>query len=278
MPIYMRITVDGRAKEMTTSRNCDPALWDQRAEKARGNSEMIKELNNHLATLRMKVYESRLLLIEKNKPITVDSIKNMLMGKVEKSKMILEVFNHHNEQLEALVNSQFAPMTVKRYKTSLRHTKAFIKWKYDLEDIEISKLDYDFIADYEFWFKSVRKCNHNSTMKYIRNFRKIVNECVRRGWLIRDPFLGFKISIEEVKITPLSNEELKLISEKDFSIERLNQVRDVFLFCCFTGLAYADIKKLKRSEIVPGIDGEKWIFTNRQKTETSSRISLDGLA
>jgi site-specific recombinase XerD len=111
-------------------------------------------------------------------------------------------------------------------------------------------------------------------MKYIRNFRKIVNGCIRRGWLTRDPFLGFKMSMEEVKITPLSKEELKALSEKEFSCERLDQVKDIFVFCCFTGLAYVDIKKLKRSEIVLGIDEEKWIFTTRQKTDTASRIPI----
>lgn len=274
MPIYMRITVEGLVKELTTSRKCDPELWDQKSERAYGKGEFIKELNNHLATLKVKVFEARLLLIENNKPVTAEGIKNMLIGKVEKSRMILEVFNYHNEQIAALVNSEYSPSTLKRYKTSMGHTRSFIKWKYSVEDIEISRLDYEFIMEYEFWLKSIRRCNHNSTMKYIRNFRKIVNGCIRRGWLERDPFLGFKMSMQEVKITPLSKDELKAISEKEFSCERLDQVKDIFLFCCYTGLAYIDIKKLKRSEISMGIDGEKWIFTSRQKTQTQSRIPL----
>jgi hypothetical protein len=111
-------------------------------------------------------------------------------------------------------------------------------------------------------------------MKYIRNFRKIINGCVRRGWLTKEPFLGFKMSLKEVQIIPLSQGDLQALENKKFSCERLNQVKNIFLFCCFTGLAYVDIKKLKRSEIGLGIDGEKWIFTNRQKTETASRIPL----
>jgi len=274
MPIYMRITVNGLVNELTTSRKCDLKLWDQKSEKASGKGEYLKELNNHLATLKVKVYEARLLLIEQNKTVTAEAIKNMLIGKVEKSKTILEVFQFHNEQLTELVNSQYAPLTLQRYRTSFGHTQSFIRWKYKVDDIEINKLDYEFIADYEFWLKSVRKCNHNSTMKYIRNFRKIVNMCIRRGWLARDPFLGFKMSMEEVKRTPLSKEELKTLSDKEFSCERLEQVKDIFLFCCFTGLAYVDIKKLKRSEITIGIDEEKWIFTNRQKTGSASRIPI----
>ena len=94
MPIYMRITVEGQVKEMTTSRKCDPEIWDQKAEKACGKSEYIKELNNHLSTLQVKVFEARLLLIGNNKHVTAEGIKNLLTGKVEKSKMVLEVFNY----------------------------------------------------------------------------------------------------------------------------------------------------------------------------------------
>jgi site-specific recombinase XerD len=274
VPIYIRITVEGNSREMTTSRKCDPNFWDQKAEKAIGKTEYINELNHHLSTLKVKVFEARISLIESNKPVTADNIKNMLTGKVEKSKTILEVFKNHNDQMAALVNSQYAPLTIERYNTSLRHTRSFIKWKYNHDDLEIHKLDYEFIAGYEFWFKSVRKCNHNTTMKYIRNFRKIINECIKRGWLTQDPFARFKMSIHEVKITPLSKIELKAISDKTFEIERLEQVKDIFLFCCYTGLAYADIKKLKRTDISLGVDGQRWIFTSRQKTDTASRIPL----
>jgi site-specific recombinase XerD len=274
MPIYMRITVEGQSKEMTTSRHCDPKIWDQKAGKAYGKSEYLKELNNHLSTLQVKVYEARLLLIERNKPVSAEVIKNMLIGKVEKSKMILEIFKYHNDQMASLLNSEYAPGTLERYKTSLEHTRSFIKWKYGVEDFEINQLNFEFASEYEFWLKTVRKCNHNTTIKYISNLKKIVNGCIRRGWLTRDPFLGFKMSKREVEIIPLSREEVKAIDEKIFPCGRLGQVRDIFLFCCFTGFAHADIKKLKRSEIVIGVDGEKWIFTNRQKTETSSRIPL----
>ena len=274
MPIYMRITVDGQAKEMTTSRKCNPEIWNQKAEKAFGKTEQVKELNSHLTTLQVKVFEARRLLIDNSKAVTAVAIKNLLTGRDEKSKMILDVFRYHNEQMAALVNSDFSPATLERYKTSLEHTRSFIKWKYGVEDIEIIKLDFEFVSDYEFWLKSVRKCNHNSTIKYISNFRKIVNRCIRSGWLSKDPFLGFKMTKREVERTALSKHELQTLADKEFPFERLIQVRDIFLFCCFTGLAYADIKKLKRSEIAIGIDGEKWIFTSRQKTETASRIPL----
>jgi len=192
--------------------------------------------------------------------------------------MLLEIFQEHNDQVTQLVGKDFAAGTLERYETSLKHTRSFIQWKYKADDIDIKKLNYGFISGYEFWLKSVRNCNHNSTMKYLANFKKIVILCLKNGWISKDPFLGFKMSKKEVVREFLTEEELQLMQSKKFVSERINQVRDIFLFSCFTGLAYADVKKLKRSEINNGIDGEKWVFTSRQKTDTASRIPLLPLA
>lgn len=274
LPIYLRITVDKEVVELTVSRKCEPKQWDKKGERATGKNEEARELNHHIATFRMKAFEARLQLIERGKPVTAHSIKNLLTGREEKARQILEVFKHHNEQMSQLVGSEFSPGTMERYKTSLAHTRSFIRWKYGVEDMGIQKLDFEFVTEYEFWLKSVRNCNHNTAIKYIANFRKIVNRCIRNGWLAQDPFVGFKMTKREVERVALTENELQTIMQKNFSTERLELVRDVFIFCCFTGLAYADVKKLKRNEIAIGIDGGKWIFTSRQKTATPSRIPL----
>ena len=135
-------------------------------------------------------------------------------------------------------------------------------------------MDYEFVSQYEFWLRTFRNCNHNTTIKYIANFRKIVNRCIRSGWLEKDPFVGFKMTKKEVISEFLTAYELSTITAKKFCSKRLTQVRDIFLFCCYTSLAFADVKKLKTSGIGVGIDDSKWIFTNRQKTDTMSRIPL----
>jgi site-specific recombinase XerD len=111
-------------------------------------------------------------------------------------------------------------------------------------------------------------------MKYLANFKKIVLICVKNGWLQKDPFTGFKLAKKEIEWPFLTEQELQTIASKQFATERLNYVRDIFLFSCYTGLAYADVKKLKRSEVGLGVDGGKWIFTKRKKTDSSTRIPL----
>jgi integrase len=122
--------------------------------------------------------------------------------------------------------------------------------------------------------RSIRKCGNNSAIKYIKNFGKIVRICLGNGWLTVDPYLNYKPKTSKVHRTALTKEELKAISEKEMPMERLRLVKDIFLFCCYTGLAYVDVRKLKRSEVLKGIDGENWIYTNRKKTDTLSRIPI----
>jgi len=275
LKVYMRVTVNGNYCEISTKRKCHPRDWNVSAGRLNGKSEIAKSFNAYLNTLQQKVFEAKRKLIETDKELTAENIKNLLLGKdTRKRYMVLEVFQYHNDQMAKLVNQEYAPGTLDRYKTSYKHTQAFLKWKYKIADVDIDKLNYEFISEYEFWLKSVRKCGHNTTMKYLANFKKIVLRCLKNGWLQKDPFLGFNMAKREVERTALTEYELEKLSNIKFSIERLEIVKNIFLFSCYSGLAYADVLKLKRSEIAAGIDGEKWIFTKRQKTDVSSRIPL----
>jgi integrase len=274
IPIYMRVSVGGKRTEFTTQREWDPTKWNSSAGRASGTKEATRELNSFLDTLQTKVYEAQRKLVGEGEVVSTDTIREIITGRNRNSKMLLEVFDYHNKQMRELVDIDFAPGTMERYETARSHTKDFIKWKYGLEDIDINKLNYEFVTDMEFYFKTERKCCHNTAMKYISNVKKVVNICIKNGWLQRDPFFGYKMVKKEVIREFLSEEEVAAVYSKVFPTERLNLVRDIFIFSCYTGLAYADIEKLKRSEIIIGIDGDKWVSTTRQKTDTASRIPL----
>jgi site-specific recombinase XerD len=122
--------------------------------------------------------------------------------------------------------------------------------------------------------RSVRKCANNTAVKYIKNFNKIIKLCLANDWLDKNPFANYKSKVKEVERVYLSEGEIQNIINKDFKTERLSLVRDIFLFSCFTGLAYIDVKNLTKSHISIGIDGDKWIFTHRQKTESASKIPV----
>jgi len=272
--IYLKITVDGKSVELSSKRKWESSRWNSSAARASGTKEDARELNYLLDALELQIYQAKRSLIEADREVSAQAIKDILTGNTEKRKKILEVFSVHNEQMKALQGVDFAASTMQRYNISYNHTRDFIKWKYGSEDRDIKDLDHEFISQYAFWLKTVRNCDHNTTMKYLVNFKKIVLICVKNKWLPGDPFSNFKLTRKPLERTALSEEELERIKNKAFDNVRLSNVRDIFLFSCYTGLAYVDVKNLKRGDIQKGVDGEAWIFINRQKTNALSRIPL----
>ena len=274
VPIYLRLTVNGQRAEMSTSKECLPERWNAADGLAKGTTEDIKSLNAHLSILQGKIHQYHNQMLATGEIITAETIKNKIAGKSERARSLVKIFEDHNKKIEALLNDEFAPGTLERYKTSLKHTVDFLQWKYNISDIDIKKIDHAFITEYEFYLRSVRKCNNNTAVKYIKNFGKIIRLCIANGWLDKSPFVNYKSKVKEVERAFLVEDEIQTILNKVFATERLNQVKDIFLFSCFTGLAYIDVKKLTKNNITIGIDGEKWIYTNRQKTDTRSNIPL----
>jgi site-specific recombinase XerD len=273
-PIYLRITIDGKPKEIASKRYIQPEKWDNKLQKVSGSSDETKSLNLYLKTLEQQVYDAHHSIMKDKTIATASSLKSKLQGTEQRARMLVPIFQEHNDKVETLVGHEFAPGTLERYKTSLKHTIEFLQWKYNLSDIDIKDIDHAFITEYEFFLRSVRKCANNTAVKYIKNFKKIIKLCISNGWLDKDPFVNYRSKIREVEREFLSQEEIQTIYTKEFVTERLNQVKDIFIFACFTGLAYIDVKQLTLSNISMGIDGGKWIFTHRQKTETASRIPL----
>src|SRR6185437_4172854 len=287
-PIYLRITIHRVMKEMSIHRSWDPAHWNSNIGRAivpkspprrptASPASEAQSLNDYLDTLQAKVHEARHQLLMSSKPVTAETVRNIVQGREnngERPHLLLEIFQYHNDQVKALVGKEFSKGTLTKFNTVLKHTRSFLLWKYKLDDIDIRKLDYEFITELEFWYKSIQHVEHNTTMKYMACVKKMAIRALRNGWLQRDPFMGFNMALREVEREALTVEELERMTVKTFATERLSQVRDIFLFSCFTGLAYADLQKLKRSEVSTGIDGGKWIFTRRQKTDTASRIPL----
>ncbi|ELY2018637.1 site-specific integrase [Flavobacterium psychrophilum] len=278
VPIYQRITVNGRRNDKSTGKFIEIDKWHSDMSKVKGNSEEARTINSHLDNLKIKVNQAEKILTAKDIEITSETLNNELFGVKERARTLVPIFEEHNCKIEELLGIEYAPGTLERYKTSLKHAVNFIQWKYNISDINIDKIDHAFITEYEFYLRSIRRCSNNSAVKYVKNFHKIINQCLANGWLIKNPFANYKAKVKEVIREFLNEEEIERIMDKQFVSERLELVRDIFVFSCFTGLAYIDVKQLTKNHISFGIDGDKWIFTTRQKTETLSKIPLLPLA
>jgi len=274
MPVYLRITVDGKRAELAVSRKCDLERWDVKTGRATGTKAEARTINAYLDSIQNKIYELHRQMSDADLTVTAETLKNRFIGKVEKARTLVTVFEDHNTKMESLVGQEFEKSTLQRYKTCLMHTVDFMQWQCKVSDIPINKINFAFLNDFEYYLRSVRKCGNNSAIKYIKNLGKIIRICLGNGWLTVDPYLNYKPKQKAVHREALTKEELQKMYKKKFTIDRLNVVRDVFVFFCYTCLAYVDVHKLKRSEMVKGIDGNLWIHTSRQKTDTLSRIPI----
>lgn len=274
IPIYLRVTIGGRRIEISTERYVEIAKWSVEQGRMKGNSEQAYSINTYLDILKGKVYDYQKELMHEGETITAEAMRNKLVGIEVKHHTLIPIFEDHNKEIKALLNKGFAPGTLGKYKTTLKHILEFLQWKYNVSDIDIKKIDHAFITGFEFYLRSIRRCDNNAAVKYVRNLGKIIRTCLNNNWLAIDPFANYKGKTKEVERVFLVEEEIQTLISKEFRIERLSQVKDFFLFSCFTGLAYIDIKNLTKEHINIGIDGEKWIFTKRGKTGTPSNIPL----
>lgn len=274
LPIYVRLTVDGSRLEYSTKKFIEKSKWSVELSKMKGNTDQARSINSYLDLIRARILDIQMELIHKNEIVSIDNFKVRLFEDKKHERTLMPIFQDHNDQVKQLVGKEYAPGTLERYTTSLKHTKEFMEWKYGISDIEISKIDHAFIMDYEFYLRTVRNCANNTAVKYIKNFSKIIKICIANDWISKNPFANYKSKIRELERTYLSEEDIQSLIDKNFSSTRLELVRDIFLFSCFTGLAYIDVKNLTTENISIGIDGDEWIFTYRQKTEAASKIPI----
>ena len=274
VPLYARITINGERLEFSAGTSISPGMWNPQYGQARGNSKEVREINEYLNHIRWRLMEIKIELENKGKDVSAVNVRNEYFGLSAEKKGILEIFKDHNENCKQLMNKDFAPGTVERYETCYRLLKIFILQKYRKEDVNVNDLNYQFIKDFEFYLKATRNCCHNTATKYIKNFKKIVRIAMANNWLKEDPFKNIKFRLDDVDMAFLNEEELNYVMNKNFSIARIQQVRDVYIFCCFTGLAFTDVQSLNEHDIVKEPDGSLWIKKKRQKTKNWCHIPL----
>lgn len=272
--IYLRITLDGQRAELSIRRKIPIAFWNSRTNMALGKSKESQEINRYINIIQNKIYSIEQQLISNDVLVSARTLRDVYLGKDSEKQLILEIFDDHNKKAQELIGRDFAKGTIERYKTARKHVADFITKEYKIKDLPIQKVNHKFITNFEFYLKTIRKCQHNTAIKYITNFKKIIRIAHANDWIDKDPFLNWKSKLKIVEREFLTKEEIQSIIDRKLKIERLDQVRDIFIFCCFTGLAYADVKKLTKKDIVIGVDGEQWIKNKRKKTDVKSNIPI----
>jgi hypothetical protein len=235
-PVYLRITVAGIPKEVSTGRECDPLRWNPKANRANGTREDAKSLNAYLDALEHKMADIHLECVKEGMEVTTEILKMKFSGKNTQQKLLIEEFKDHNKKMEALLGNGFKQNTIKGYKTTATHLSLYLEKQYGVADIDIKKINHAFILGFEFYLRSDMQCSAVTAAKYIKHLRKIINLCLAHRWITENPFIFYKPKVKAKEKEFLTKEELERIERKQIGITRLAHVRDIFVFCCYTGL------------------------------------------
>lgn len=274
--VCMRITVNGTRVENNIRKSIDPALWSQAKETARGKSRRACDLNTYIEEARIKLYQIFCELEQQNRSVTAHLLQKLFFGqkKPEEVRTLLGTMQEHNDQCRALVGTDYALITVRRYESCRRYLAELIRQRYGKEDLPLAEVNGELVRAFAFYLKTEKGCQQNTVIRYMKCLKKITNLARANDWMAKDPFLGIRFHEKEVVREFLTMDELQTIYHKEFPLERLTLVRDVFIFAAFTGLAFIDVQQLAPEHIVRDNNENLWIRKPRQKTKNMCNIPL----
>ncbi|MFS2871689.1 site-specific integrase [Phocaeicola dorei] len=272
--IMIRLTVNGEIAQFSSKLDVEPDLWDVNSQKMQGNSLKARQLNSLLEDVRTTLKNHYHDIEMHEVYVTAEKVRNAFLGITSRQQTLLELFRSHNEDVKKLVGISKSAATYAKYDRCMRRLEAFMQSKYRIKDIALKEITHVFITDFETYLRTECGCNENTTAKFMQTFRMIVIVAKNNGWIFADPFVNYKIRLKRVDRGYLTEQELHKILKKKFTCKRLEQVRDVFIFACFTGLAYIDVRNLTKDNIRTSFDGKPWIMTARQKTDTAVNVPL----
>jgi site-specific recombinase XerD len=274
VPIYVRVTVQGKRAELSTGKSILPEQWIVNAGRMKGSNVEARTINHFLDTVSVRLHKIFEDINAEGGLVTSDEIKQRYLGHQKQTNSLVMLFEQHNDLMKGQIGKGFSEGTWMRYVITLKHLKEYLRSVHNAEDVAIEKLKYSFISELEYFLKVNKNIGHNTAMKYLKNVKKIVLLARKYQWIDHDPFINFKVTQVDVNKDYLTMDEITAIREKEFSIDRLGHVRDVFIFCCYTGLSYSDVLNLTIRDIHVGLDGETWLVINRKKTGVQSNVPL----
>jgi site-specific recombinase XerD len=274
-PLMCRITYIDKRKQFSVGLFVNPKNWNNSLQECEPPSDENNYINSQLNLIKNQINQVFLYLQINNSEFAVDDIYSKFKGNTPKKELgVLEVYELFNIRIYKLIGRDLKKVTYKKYVESFVHLKSFIKAYFKANDIKLKDLKINFLNEYEYFLKTQKRLEQSTINKAIQRFRKVVQFALEQEYIEKNPFIGYKAKRLQKEVIYLTDDELKSLENYDFSQTRLQQVKDLFVFCCYTGLAFKEMSNLKTEHIVNGFDGDKWIKMNREKTSKPLMIPL----
>lgn len=274
-PIMGRITIDGTQTQFSCKLTVEAKIWDAKTGRATGRSMMALETNRMLDKIRVKINHHYQEIMDRDNYVTAEKVKNAFLGLEHRQYTLLKVFERYNEDYEKLYKAGMKSLSsFNKYLTVYKHLKEFINQRYRMSDIALKELTPAFITDFDMFLRVDKHCCNNTVWIYTCPLRTMVSIAINNGWLIRDPFREYEIKKEDTERGFLTREEINLLMNGKMKNAKQELIRDLFVFCCFTGLCYVDMYNLSEENLRTYFDNHLWIYMHRQKTGVQSNIRL----
>ena len=275
VPVMGRITVDGTQAQFSCKVTANPKLWDTKGGRMTGKSMLALEVNRKLDKMRVSINKHYQEILDRDNYVTAEKVKNAFLGLEHRQHTLMKVFEQYNEDYEKLYKAGMRSWgSLRRYRCVYRHLQEFLQSRYYVNDISLKELTPAFITDFEAFLRTDKHLCENSLSVYMLPLRTMVFRAIDNGWLTRDPFHDYKVPKVETTRGFLTKEEIHLLMNAELKRKTMQLIRDLYLFCCFTGLSFADLKNLKEEHIQTFFDDSEWIMIDRQKTGVRSTIKL----
>ena len=273
-PIFARITTGGLRQEVYTQCDSNPETWNQHKERAMGTNKLAIQVNERLNDFRVKIIDIRSKLLAEGYAANAAQIKQRYLNPTCNTMMLIAGLTDYVKRRQAEVGVRITQRTADKYERLLRYLKQYLAQRGKAEDIPVERMNYEFLDGFNLFLQTAHRCRHNGAVAVMDCLRNFVLYCLRNEWITKNPFRYYKLKEDEVQAKEhLTAHELELLTRKELD-RRLARIRDVFVFCCFTGLAFADVKELKREHLTTDEQGNMWIRKPREKTAIMSTIPL----
>lgn len=266
IPIYIRVRNNYEFFTKSTGLTIKESLWDKKTNRVKGNSPEADSINSQLNGIRYKVLQIVNELNIKGKPFTVEMIKKKLDGEEAHQMTLMKVYDQHLKVMNRLLGKEYTKTTIIKYRNTRLRLSQYLKSKFRRKDIFLYELNYDFMKGFEIFLREKFDNGTTTIYKHYQRFTRILNLARQRGFMDRHPFPEYKIRQPKKKIEFLEQDEVDKIRETDFKVKRLNIIRDIFVFCIYSGMAYAEVERLSPDDLTTGADGKPWMTIIRKKT------------
>ena len=272
--IMVRITIDGVRSQFSSKLLVHPELWDNTVGRAKTVSAQMRVLNRTLDDIKgtLTMHYNRLMNLDGY--VMPETIRNIFLGHEEKGKTLISFFEKHNEQYKLKVGTTTTWTTYTKYELTKNRIIEFLRKQSNQSDIPIKETNVILLQDFYLFLRNVHSSGNNNAMKNMQRLRAVFNYAKNSGAIFIDPFGNFKMSFEKTERCYLERKEIDIIYSKHFVSERLEKVRDVFIFSCYSGLSYSDLRDLKQENITKSFDGSLWITSKRNKTGIRFNVRL----